>query len=98
VLPFLVIIPLVGYVRNKINVKIIVLIVVFFVAAFYSYKLTKVFMFDKEEVKALRIYQYFENPLYFKFAFIDRISAGLNSLGFYILMLVFPMKMACYYG
>jgi len=98
VLPFLAIIPFVGYVRNKIDFKIIALIIVFFVAAYYSYKITKNLMFDKEQVKGSRIYQYFENPLYFKFEFVDRLTAGFNSLGFYVLMLFLPIKMACYYG
>jgi len=98
VLPFLVIIPFVGYARNKIEIKTIVVIVVFFVAAYYSYKVTKNLMFNREELRSTRIYQYFENPLYFKFTLFDRLAAGLNSLGFYVIMLILPLKMACYYG
>lgn len=45
-----------------------------------------------------RIFNYFENPLYFDKSFIHKIFTMFNSLGFYLLMLFFPLKMSCYYG
>lgn len=98
VLPFLAIIPMVAYVRNKVSIKQILLVIIFFFVAYYSYKITKILMFSREELKSVRVYQYFENPLYFNFGLIDRLSAGLNSMGFYVMMLFLPLKMACYYG
>ncbi len=45
-----------------------------------------------------RIFNYFENPLYFQKDIIHRIIGLFNSLGFYLYLLVLPIKMSCYYG
>lgn len=98
VLPFLAIIPFVGYTRNNIKIKSILMVIAFFIVAYLCYKITKGLMFDRSEIRSSRIFQYFESPLYFKFTLVDRFTAGLNSLGFYALLLILPVKMACYYG
>ncbi|MCX7729246.1 MAG: DUF1736 domain-containing protein, partial [Bacteroidia bacterium] len=45
-----------------------------------------------------RVFNYFENPLYFENKFIYRVFTMVNSMGFYLMMLLFPIKMSCYYG
>jgi tetratricopeptide (TPR) repeat protein len=51
-----------------------------------------------DKTNAQRIFKYFENPLYFNQEYSARASTALNSMGFYVKMLLFPHKMACYYG
>lgn len=45
-----------------------------------------------------RVFNYFENPLYFDQSFIHRLITMFNSFGFYVMMLLLPIKMSCYYG
>jgi tetratricopeptide (TPR) repeat protein len=98
VVPLIVIIPLIIYQKYKINVKAIVLIVFTFAMGYFLYKVAKGSMLDRVTVESHRTFLYFENPLYFGYQFGDRFSAGFNSLGFYVLMLLFPVNMVCYYG
>lgn len=98
VVPMIVLIPLVLSQRYKVNFKMIISLLVVFLLAYLFYKLTKRTFLDRSIVRAERIYQYFENPLFFEYEFMNRLSAGLNSLGFYTKMLFAPLRMACYYG
>lgn len=98
VLPLLVIIPLTGYQKNKISLKSILMIVGIFLLSYLLFGLVKRSLLDKSLIQKVRIYQYFENPLYFNYTIASRFSAALNSIGFYAKMLVFPNNMACYYG
>lgn len=98
VIPMIAIIPLVVFKKYKINAKAITLLIAGFVISLLIYKLTKGLLLDKKALQANRVYQYFENPLYYSNEFIDKISAGFNSLGFYVKMLIWPNKMICYYG
>lgn len=97
VIPYIIIIPLVLYKRGLLSVRFIVVIVLLIFASYYSYKVTKHFSVDKA-VPQVRIYNYFESPLFFEKTISLKLSAALNSLGFYIKMLIFPNKMASYYG
>lgn len=98
VIPLLLIMPLVLYQKFKMNLKWVIGFVVVIIGSFFLYKLTKGTMLDRSVIQSTRIYQYFENPLYFEHAFMNSVTAGLNSMGFYVRMLILPTKMACYYG
>lgn len=98
VLPLLFIIPLTGYQKNKISLKYVLLIIGVFLLSYILFGLVKRSLLDKSVVQKVRIYQYFENPLYYDSSLASRVSAALNSMGFYFRLLVFPNKMACYYG
>lgn len=98
VLPLIAIIPFVIYKKYNASGKVYVTLIFTFIISYFVYRVTKGSLLDKKAVEAKRIYQYFENPLYFPHEFADKISAGLNSLGFYIKMFLFPNKMVCYYG
>jgi Tfp pilus assembly protein PilF len=98
VLPLIAIIPLVIYKKYNANVKVFMTLIFTFIVSYFVYKATKGSMLDRKTVEASRTYQYFENPLYFPHEFADKLSAGFNSLGFYIKMFLFPNKMVCYYG
>lgn len=45
-----------------------------------------------------RVFNYFENPLYYDKSLKYRIFTMFNTMGFYVWMLLFPFKMSCYYG
>ena len=98
VLPMLLVIPLTAFQRKKIGGKQIVMIVALFLISYLVFGLAKRGLLDKSQTQKVRIYQYFENPLYFNSTFSGKISAAFNSIGFYFRMLVLPDKMACYYG
>lgn len=98
VVPLIAIIPLVIAKRYKANVRVFVSLLATFFFAYFLYRFTKATMLDRKAVSPHRIFQYFENPLYFPHEFADKLSAGFNSLGFYIKMFLFPNKMVCYYG
>jgi len=98
VVPLIAIIPLIIYKKYQGNVKLILTLLVVFFLSFFVYKVTKGTMLDRKTVEPHRTYQYFENPLYFGHEIIDNITAGLNSLGFYLKLLLWPDKMVCYYG
>ncbi len=96
VVPYIAIIPIILLKQRKINIKTIIGIVILFLLAFVMYKLTKRGVMGR--AVEYRVFMYFENPLYFEKGFILKISAALNSLGFYAKMLLLPTKMASYYG
>lgn len=98
VMPMVAIVPLILYQKYKINYKLVFTLLILFVVAFFLFRLTKRTMLDRSVAHGVRVFQYFENPLYFKLDFIDRFSAAFNSMGFYVKMLLLPTKMACYYG
>lgn len=96
ILPYILIIPVCIYIRDQKSRKYIIMMLVLCVVGFYTTKLMKRTLLPTSEQQ--RIFQYFENPLYFTHTLPVRISAALNSLGFYFKMLVFPSKMSSYYG
>jgi tetratricopeptide (TPR) repeat protein len=98
VFPLIAIIPFVIVKKYKANVKVIGVLIMVFIMALFVYKATKGTMLDRKAVTAHRTFQYFENPLYFDHDLRTKLSAGLNSLGFYGKMLLWPNKMVCYYG
>lgn len=98
VVPMLAIIPIVVYQRYNVNYKKMLLLLAVFVVGYFLYRLTKGSMLNRATMHPARIYQYFENPLFFEKDLISKLSAGFNSMGFYVFMLIFPMKMVCYYG
>lgn len=98
VVPLIAIIPFVVYKKYNANVKSFVILIVVFIVSYFVYKVTKGTMLDRKAVVGHRTFQYFENPMYFPHELMDKITAGLNSLGFYAKMMLFPNKMVCYYG
>lgn len=95
-LPFLAVIPVLAYARNRLHLRQALLFGAFLAGAALLYLLTKRGMLDKNGAK--RVSAYFENPLFFSRSWFDRIPATFNSLGFYIVQCLFPFKQSCYYG
>ena len=50
------------------------------------------------ENTTVRIYAFFENPLFYEENKFTRIPFALYSIGYYIKLLVFPYPLCCYYG
>jgi len=104
-LPLMAILPLVYIQKNKTNfnqqqwIKIlgtIVLVVVLLFLMYVALKKGQKLVLDPKLKQ--RVFNYFENPLYFHNELKYRIITLFTSLGFYIWMLIFPIKMSCYYG
>jgi hypothetical protein len=99
------ILPLIYIQKNKTNfnqqqwIKIlgtIVLVVVLLFLMYVALKKGQKLLLDPKLKQ--RVFNYFENPLYFHNELKYRIITLFTSLGFYIWMLIFPIKMSCYYG
>lgn len=95
-LPYLAIVPVLVYFKNRKQLKWLFVFFICIVLAFILYVLTKKTVILKSDIN--RFYYYFENPLYFDKSFSHRIIATFNSLGFYINQIIFPFKQSCYYG
>lgn len=104
-LPLIAILPLIYLQKNNVdwrqlnNKKVILsvlMLVVGMILVYFALKKGQKLILDPTSKQ--RLFNYFENPLYFEKKFIYRIITMLNSLGFYIVMLLFPLKMSCYYG
>lgn len=95
-LPFIAIIPAVFLVKDSGRLKWISLSIVAMIISLYLFKATKKGMIAIEETK--RVLYYFENPMYFNKGMLHRFIAMFNSLGFYIVQCVYPIKQVCYYG
>ena len=104
-LPLMAILPLIYFQKNKTNfnqkewVKIfgtIVFVVVLLFLMYVALKKGQKLLLDTKLKQ--RVFNYFENPLYFHNELKYRIIILFTSLGFYIWMLLFPIKMSCYYG
>ncbi len=81
--------------NEKIWINILMIVLTLFVAYIFLKKGQKVLL--DQSIKQ-RVFNYFENPLYFEKAWKYRIIALFNTLGFYVWMFILPLKMACYYG
>jgi len=46
----------------------------------------------------LRVFAFFENPLYYEENLAKRIPLALYSMGYYLKLLLFPYPLCCYYG
>jgi tetratricopeptide (TPR) repeat protein len=46
----------------------------------------------------MRVYAFFENPLFYETRMINRIPMALYSIGFYLKLLIIPYPLCCYYG
>ncbi|GAB4205882.1 MAG: hypothetical protein Fur0023_15190 [Bacteroidia bacterium] len=104
-LPLMAILPMI-YIQKK-DIKLndlkkynvlgsIVLIVILMIIVYFSLKKGQKMILDTS-IKQ-RVFNYFENPLYFEKSFIYRLYAMFNSLGFYVYLFLLPIKMSCYYG
>ncbi len=81
---------------SKKSIKTIGLILITFVTAYFLVQKGKFLFLDKS--LQIRNFNYFESPLYFHKDLLYRLYGLFNSLGFYVLILFAPLKMACYYG
>jgi hypothetical protein len=96
VMPYLVILPLIVFIKYKISYKRLLTMVGVIASGFiFDRILLKVATSGQ---KQLRPHFYFENPLFTHATFGDKIIACFNSLGFYLAQCVFPFKQSCYYG
>jgi len=96
VLPFFAIIPVIFYLKNPAKLKWLLLSIVFLFGAFVLYRLTRNNLVDAKG--SSRLFYYFENPLYSDKSFVNKVTAGFNSLGFYMAQCIYPIKQCCYYG
>ncbi|MBS1637132.1 MAG: hypothetical protein JST26_14535 [Bacteroidetes bacterium] len=95
-LPYLALFPLLFYKRYGLKPKLLMGISLVFFIGLLLARLLKRMMLEKSEVH--RVFEFFENPLVSDHSFASRLIAGINSLGFYAKMLIFPSDMSCYYG
>jgi len=94
-LPFLVILPLIVFIRFNKGLKPLLAGIILFTLVFILNRLTsRAFSVDG----SVRNFSYFENPLFFDKSFLARVVALFNCLGFYFVQCAFPFKQACYYG
>lgn len=92
---FIVLIPLVLYFIGNSSPKKILFIAFISATAFLSYFVFKKMMLSG---KPLRVFNYFENPLFFEPGFFKSIPAGLYTIWKYVELLVFPHPLSFYYG
>lgn len=95
-LPYMVIIPVLVFVKYRPNIKWIITLIVILFISLVLYRLSRRGILDKTTAK--RVFYYFENPLYFEQELQYKIIAMFNSLGFYINQIIMPFKQCCYYG
>jgi tetratricopeptide (TPR) repeat protein len=95
-LPYVAAIPGIFLIRDSGKATWAVLSFFLLVIAFYVFKATRRGFLDLEE--ANRLYYYFENPMYFEKGLSVKVTALLNSLGFYVVQCIYPIKQVCYYG
>ncbi|GIV28395.1 MAG: hypothetical protein KatS3mg027_2209 [Bacteroidia bacterium] len=103
-LPLLAVVPLIYiqkrssnniFSNKKIWINVLMIIITLLIAFILLKKGQKILL---DQSLKQRVFNYFENPLYFEKEWKYRIIAMFNTLGFYIWMLLVPLKMACYYG
>ncbi len=93
---YLCVIPLVSLIYSqKIVFKEIALSVLLIIIPLFVLGIFKRSFLDHSE--AVRIYEYFENPLYFT-GFFQRIPAGLSIIIFNLLLIILPFRLSLYYG
>lgn len=94
---FIVLIPLVLIKRSKHNFEIKKALKYFFIAAIgvLIVLIFKYYVF--KESHAIRVVEYFENPLYFS-TIIERILPSIYCIGFYLKLMVIPFNPSYYYG
>ncbi len=96
VLPFIVIIPLLAYIKKSAKIKHVLLFFGIAILSAILFKLTKNAFLEKDVTK--RVFNYFENPLFFENGITFKLIALCNSLGFYIQQSILPLKQCSYYG
>jgi protein O-mannosyl-transferase len=96
VITFLAIVPVIALVEFRSGVKWAFGFLLVFIMALFIFKLTR--FIGLEAVHGTRTLVYFENPLFFEKGVWFRIIASLNTLGFYVLQIVFPFSQSSYYG
>lgn len=96
VLPFIAIIPILAYIKKSAKIKHVILFFGLAALTAVLFKLTKYTLLEKDVTK--RVFNYFENPLFFEKGMSYKLIALCNSLGFYIQQSIFPIKQCSYYG
>lgn len=96
VLPFLFILPAIIFIRHKISLGRLGILLGVTGGGFALYRIIqKTAMQGQHQV---RPHFFFENPLFIHADMASRIISTFNSLGFYLVQCVFPFKQSCYYG
>lgn len=95
-LPFIAIVPMVFLIKDTSKFKWLALSAVALFVSMVLFKLTRKSLVDIAETK--RIVYYFENPLFMNKGIANKSIALLNTLGFYIMQCIYPVKQVCYYG
>lgn len=104
-LPYMAILPII-YIKKK-NIAVsdlkklnvlgnVIFIIIILIIVYFALKKGQKLILDPSTKQ--RVFNYFENPLYFEKKMIYRTIAMFNSLGFYFILLILPIKMSCYYG
>ncbi|MEO8761528.1 MAG: DUF1736 domain-containing protein [Bacteroidia bacterium] len=87
---------LIAYFFSSVNLKKLIWIACLFFITYMSYNLFKEVMVN--DVKIIREFVFFENPLYYEHSFLTRIPVVFYTAGYYLKLLVFPYPLCCYYG
>ncbi|MDF2449769.1 MAG: tetratricopeptide repeat protein [Bacteroidota bacterium] len=95
-LPFILIIPIVLIKNHGFNLKKQWITYLVLPLGFVSYQIIRYTALDGGTDH--HPFYNFERPEELQYDYLFRLSVGLNCLGFYILKLVVPAKLACYYG
>lgn len=95
-IPYLAIIPVIALLGFKGKMKWALGFIGIFFASFILFRLTR--RIGLEGVHGFRTFLYFENPLFFEKEFSFRIMSMFNSLGFYVIQCILPLKQSHYYG
>jgi tetratricopeptide (TPR) repeat protein len=93
---FMFLIPVTSYFFYDFKLKKVLYYGLAALLVYMVYKLFKRSMIH--ELKTVRGFSFFENPLYFEHDFLIRIPMALNTLGCYLKLLIFPYPLSCYYG
>ena len=93
---FVALIPITLYFFYSLKQKQLILICGLLVLPIICFSVLKNTMLQSSS--SIRIFAFFENPLYYEDSFAERIPLALYSIGYYIKLLIFPYPLCCYYG
>ncbi len=93
---FIGIIPITIYFYKTKNYKKIVCITLLLFCSYLLFNFTEYSLIKQNETT--REFAFFENPLYYKHTFIDRLSLVFYSTGYYLKLMFLPYPLSCYYG
>jgi hypothetical protein len=94
--PLLALFPIFLFKKTDYSVKNILITIIIILIIYFGRGLLEDTLVEQSTMRS--DYFYYENPLNFYNPSYLKFAALLNSLGFYIKLLVFPFTLSCYYG